>query len=323
MPFERESWEVTVCDRTRGHTYGLCVSRVSVGVESLSAERGRRACTAAARPLLFPAYPHHDRPAIFKKPYQCDVCRELYAPLIKQSTDIIFIEQRVTVLTIKNCLGKRSNGRVQSVAVGRPGPCTSVGRRRARLDCATVYPAGPSGRGAHQNAQARRARNCFAMVLFDLPASIRFVLLNIGCNTDPIAPPANDSSVATIAFEPMVPHKIQPQPRLFVVPAAIASEPGLATMAPLLGGQASSLAPIADRHLKRMIQSAEEVRAPPRIVPIVSMNHVLDALDRPDLTLWFLKTECVRPRDPAPAPRTQRPPLIPLPSSGGGITGVV
>ncbi len=40
-------------------------------------------------------------------------------------------------------------------------------------------------------------------MLLDLPAATRLVLLNIGCNVDPILPPANDSSVVTVAFEPV------------------------------------------------------------------------------------------------------------------------
>ena len=62
-------------------------------------------------------------------------------------------------------------------------------------------------------------------------------------------------------------------------------------MTPLKGGESSSLGELADSKLKASITREDEQRAPPRIVPIISMTRVLDALARDDLTLWYLKTD--------------------------------
>ena len=149
-------------------------------------------------------------------------------------------------------------------------------------------------------------------MLLDLPATAKSVLLNIGSNRDPILPPANDTSVVAVAFEPMVPELIEPHERLFVVPAAVSAEPGIASMARTGGNStAASLAPMADKKLQRWLtknifgksvgEGSTEVtgpkRTPPatktsgmRIVPIVAMSALLGSL-RDDLDLWYLKTD--------------------------------
>ena len=60
--------------------------------------------------------------------------------------------------------------------------------------------------------------------------SIRFLYLNIGANLSPLIPPVVNESVAVLAFEPIVYDKINPLDRLFVVPAAVPSEEGVASM---------------------------------------------------------------------------------------------
>ena len=131
------------------------------------------------------------------------------------------------------------------------------------------------------------------MLLIDLPATATYVLLNIGANVDPVLPPADNASVVVVAFEPMVPEKIPPHERLFVVPAAVAEEAGLSTMRPSAsGGTASSLATLADMRINKLLSRSADAAAlpPPRIVPIVPMRAVLDSL-REDLMLWYLKTD--------------------------------
>ena len=142
-------------------------------------------------------------------------------------------------------------------------------------------------------------------MLLDLPATAKSVLLNIGSNKDPILPPANDTSVVAIAFEPMVPDLIEPHERLYVVPAAVSAEPGLASMARTgFDSNAASLAPMADKKLERWLrgkmngedskeatgQKKPATKRTIRIVPIVAMSAVLGSL-RDDLDLWYLKTD--------------------------------
>jgi hypothetical protein len=76
-----------------------------------------------------------------------------------------------------------------------------------------------------------------------LADSVRTVLVNIGSNLEPLLPPDNDPTVAAIAFEPIVHCNVsQLHPRLYVVPAAVSSEDGLATMEVLhVNGVSSSL----------------------------------------------------------------------------------
>ena len=133
------------------------------------------------------------------------------------------------------------------------------------------------------------------MTLIDFPSTATHALINIGCNTDPILPPANDTSVVALCFEPMVFDKIPPTDRLFVVPVAVADEAGLTSMG-FAGGtaQASSLAEIGDKklydHLHADERKGKRVVPQKRVVPIMPMRVVLDSL-RDDLTLWFLKTD--------------------------------
>ncbi|KAJ1428027.1 hypothetical protein B484DRAFT_396999 [Ochromonadaceae sp. CCMP2298] len=84
----------------------------------------------------------------------------------------------------------------------------------------------------------------------DLPASIKKVILNVGCNMDPPMPPEDDESVAVIGVEPVLKTaaRIPLHPRLFIITAAIADSPHFATMNLYnAGGLSSSLAPVANQ----------------------------------------------------------------------------
>jgi hypothetical protein len=107
-------------------------------------------------------------------------------------------------------------------------------------------------------------------VQLDLPSSAKFVLLNIGSNVDPVLPPANDSCVVAIAFEPLVHASIPPAPRLFVVPAAVSDSASLSTMRLFdkNAGQSSSLL-TASKGLDAFVNTATFSR---RVVPVVPMH---------------------------------------------------
>ena len=121
----------------------------------------------------------------------------------------------------------------------------------------------------------------------DLPAQTKYVFMNIGSNNDPILPPAEDPSIAAIAFEPVVYDQIKPAERLFVVPAAVAREGTMATMHifPNNNGQSSSLFKLTDGGL--LINTTSQKRV---FVPVVPMASVLSGI-APNIHIWFLMTD--------------------------------
>ena len=144
-----------------------------------------------------------------------------------------------------------------------------------------------------------------------MPLAIKepFVYLNIGANLQPLIPPNSNKSVAVVAFEPIVYAGIPPRKRMHVVPAAVGSEDGLATMG-IYGanGLSSSLSAPAsglkgsdgrwqyvetkvDR-LNKAVGSRENSSHQSLTVPVMSMASVLRAVqDRGRRRLWFAKTD--------------------------------
>jgi len=121
-----------------------------------------------------------------------------------------------------------------------------------------------------------------------LPPVISSVLLNIGSNTQPLNPPAGSNSTAVVAFEPIVYAQIQPCQRLYVVPAAVSNESGLALMGVYnANGLSSSLAePVGNgRKWQRVIGET----SPHKTVPVVSMYSVLESLR--GVRILLLKTD--------------------------------
>ena len=109
--------------------------------------------------------------------------------------------------------------------------------------------------------------------------------LTIGSHIEPLLP-APDG--VAIAFEPVVHSLIKPQPRLFVVPAAVAAEDGIAAMekfAGIHGSQSSSLsAPARQAYWNHGVGLIA--------VPVVSFRGLLASLPPADvLTLHALKTD--------------------------------
>ena len=121
--------------------------------------------------------------------------------------------------------------------------------------------------------------------LDQLPAATNIVLLNIGSNLEPLLPPEGNSSVVSIAYEPIVASQIKPHPGLYVVPAAVAAAPGIAMMGVYnTDGVSSSLSrPALKAHWN-------EAPKPAKVVPVVSMRHVLQSI-QPRLLVWFFKTD--------------------------------
>ena len=117
----------------------------------------------------------------------------------------------------------------------------------------------------------------------DLPPHTKYVFINVGSNFDPVLPPADNSSISAIAFEPLVYDKIAPAERLFVVPAAVAQEGTMATMHLYSRnkGQSSSLfKPVANAMFNT---TSEETK----FVPVVPMSSVLNGV-APSIEIWFL-----------------------------------
>ena len=114
--------------------------------------------------------------------------------------------------------------------------------------------------------------------------------MNIGSNKNPVLPPANDSSVVTIAFEPVVFSRIVPHERLFVVPAAVGASSGIATMRLFAKneGQSSSLLAPAQASQDYGISLARTSER--KFVPLVTMSDALSSLPN-GVELWFLKTD--------------------------------
>jgi len=125
--------------------------------------------------------------------------------------------------------------------------------------------------------------------LLRFPPGIRNVILNIGANTDPILPRAQDGPCTmAVAVEPMVSHLIKPHPRLQVIPAAITSSPGLATMVYMNNvGASSSLSPPGS---KSGWNSDPERDGAIKFVPVLSLRNLLDSIPS-DVKIDFLKTD--------------------------------
>ncbi|KAL1520312.1 hypothetical protein AB1Y20_021903 [Prymnesium parvum] len=135
-----------------------------------------------------------------------------------------------------------------------------------------------------------RARGGGAAPLLDqLPSGVTSVLINIGSSLNPVLPPPENRSVISIAFDPIVASEIRSKPRLYVVPAAVSEEGGLATMGVYNadGGSSSLLKPAMTAEWNVGFEGA---LPPTKIVPVLSMQSVLEAIP-PRLLLWLLKTD--------------------------------
>jgi len=144
------------------------------------------------------------------------------------------------------------------------------------------------------------------LAVFDrLPNSTRAIMMNIGSNIDPVQVDRETThyqKTAVIAFEPIVPHLIPESPNLFVVPAAVAAEDGVAMML-VLGrslkwvGSSSSLAALSNTSYSptaKLLRSqpkgmAARSKGTVRVVPIISMRGVMASL--PHLPCLYLKTD--------------------------------
>ncbi|KAL1523882.1 hypothetical protein AB1Y20_018801 [Prymnesium parvum] len=127
-----------------------------------------------------------------------------------------------------------------------------------------------------------------SLVLKDLPANAKRLLLNIGSNVNPILPPDDDEAVITVAFEPVVFSQITPHKRLYVVPAAVSNESGLTTMVAYNHGLSASLGAPAIR--QAALETWRSDAPQTVVVPVVTMASVLAGI-RGDLAIWFLKTD--------------------------------
>jgi hypothetical protein len=129
-----------------------------------------------------------------------------------------------------------------------------------------------------------------ALPLDQLPPQTKSVFLNIGSNLEPLVPPADNDTVVTIAFEPIVHARIQPHPRIYVVPAAVAGSEGLAMMAVLNKDSVSSSLAAPTNQLEAMMRNRHADATTHKMVPMLSMKAVLHSVP-PRLTVWFLKTD--------------------------------
>ena len=78
---------------------------------------------------------------------------------------------------------------------------------------------------------ARRSYRRVTAPLRTLTRALREqVLLCIGANMWPLRAPAGNETVVSINFEPIVHQKIAPSERMYIVPAAVSDESGMATM---------------------------------------------------------------------------------------------
>ena len=116
------------------------------------------------------------------------------------------------------------------------------------------------------------------------PASTRRLVINIGSSFDPILPPADDDAVSVIAVEPIVHEKIKRTPRLYVLPAAVAAEDGVAMMSILnKGGVSSSLSQPAVRSFWTHSNGV-------RLVPVIALRTLLASIPEA-LGLWYIRTD--------------------------------
>ena len=124
-------------------------------------------------------------------------------------------------------------------------------------------------------------------MLLELPTGTLRVLLNIGSNLRPLLPPPNDTSVVSIAYEPIVASQIPSRERLIVVPAAVSDESGVMSMSILnKNGVSSSLASKHKYPSNLILGGAQRSVA----VPVVTMSSVLGSI-REGVAIWYLKTD--------------------------------
>ena len=117
-----------------------------------------------------------------------------------------------------------------------------------------------------------------------LPAAIRRVILDVGANTDPLLPPADDAGALTLAFEPITFGAIAPAPgRLHVLPVAVAGFSGLATMR--LYNQRDRMQSSSLSASRTGLSKHGE-----RVVPVLALASLLQAVP-PNVTIELLKTD--------------------------------
>lgn len=117
-----------------------------------------------------------------------------------------------------------------------------------------------------------------------LPHGTQSLIINIGSNSDPIPPPENDTSTAVLAVEPIVHALITPRPRLYVLPAAVASENGVAMMHVLnRNGVSSSLAAPAVRSFWTKSSGLH-------VVPVISLETLLSSVPS-DVQVAYIRTD--------------------------------
>ena len=137
--------------------------------------------------------------------------------------------------------------------------------------------------------------------------NVKNIVVNIGSNIDPVV--SDRADVASVAFEPIVPHLITAphRQRLLIVPAAVSSSGGISQMH-LYGrsgryvASASSLSTVGDVAKEIFSFSYKNGSFPAaakkkikmegtmRTVPLVSMRAVMDAIP-PGMQPLFLKTD--------------------------------
>jgi len=126
--------------------------------------------------------------------------------------------------------------------------------------------------------------------LDQLPPQTRSVFLNIGSNLEPLVPPADNDTVITVAFEPIVHARIAPHPRIYVVPAAVAASEGLAMMAVLNKDSVSSSLAAPTDALEAAMRDRNQDATTHKMVPVLSMKEVLHSIPS-RLAVWLLKTD--------------------------------
>ena len=133
-----------------------------------------------------------------------------------------------------------------------------------------------------------KAAESQALVL-ELPPGTTSVILNIGSNIDPIIPHPSDGPCAmAIAFEPIVPCQVPTHPQLQVVPAAIGSFHGLATMTVMNEvGVSSSLSKPATTSKWNSDQNRDGKKI---IVPVLPFQDILNSIPT-KVRIDFIKTD--------------------------------
>jgi len=130
--------------------------------------------------------------------------------------------------------------------------------------------------------------------LVELPQGIKSVIINVGCNLDPIMPPEHDNTTMVIAVEPIIEtaSRIPKHPRLWVIAAAVA--PGDAHLQTMkihnVGGASSSLAAPKDKTAFWVGNSKAQGWPAAQIVPVISLSMLLAAIPR-NVHIRHLKTD--------------------------------